>query len=526
LVSDDDPDDRMRLEQGAAWSRRSVLQRAGWMMAAAAWPSVSRGGSRTAPTEQAQPSARTATTSRHPVSDVTARLSTYMSDAGDRPLPDTVLEQAKWHILDTIAAMISGSELPPGRAAIAFARAHAGNTLSTIVGDTALCGPIEAALANGVLAHADETDDSWPSGWHPGCNTVPAALAVGEQFMISGARFVRAVALGYDVGARVLIATRAGLTDTHKATHAVAGVWGATAAASCAAGLTAQQMRWALDYTAQQSSGIGYWYRDSSHIEKGFVFGGMPARNGVTSALLVQLGWNGVDDVMSGRDNYLLATSPQARADLLIDALGERYEIARTNIKRWTVGSPIQAPLDAMEALLTRQPVDPDRVREILVRSPPESVVDNSDPPDINIQHAMAVMMIDKTVTFRSIHDLSRMQDPRVLRLRAMVRLEAPAGGGGAVRLPLLEIALNDGTRLTQDTGPVLGTVDHPMTREQFVGKCRDLMAPVLGEQQCTRLIDRVLDLERIKDVRELRPLLQRTYRAGAPRLSEYPSRR
>ncbi|PYR41000.1 MAG: MmgE/PrpD family protein [Acidobacteria bacterium] len=480
--------------------------------------------------EQAQPSARAATATSHPVSDITARLASYMSEAGERPLPDKVLEQAKWHILDTIAAMISGSELPPGRAAIAFARAYAGSALATIAGDTALSGPIEAALTNGVLAHADETDDSWPNGWHPGCNTVPAALAAGEQFGISGARFVRAVALGYDVGSRVLIATRAGLADTHKATHAVAGVWGAAAAAGCAAGLTAQQMRWVLDYTAQQSSGIASWYRDSSHIEKGFVFGGMPARNGVTSALLVQLGWNGVDDIMSGRDNYLLATSPQARPDLLIDGLGERYEIARTNIKRWTVGSPIQAPLDAMEALLKRQPVDPDRVREMLVRSAPESVVDNSDPPDINIQHAMALMVIDRTVTFRSIHELSRMQDPRVLRLRARVRLEAPAGGGGtgrgAVRLPLLEVTLNDGTRLTQDTGPVLGTVENPMTREQFVAKCRDLMTPVVGESQSTRLIDRVLDLERIKDVRELRPLLQRTYRPGPPRLSEYPSRK
>ena len=466
----------------------------------------------------------------HPISDITARLTAYMSEAGDRALPDKALEQAKWHILDTIAAMISGSELPPGRAAIAFARANAGNALATIVGDTALCGPIDAALANGVLAHADETDDSWPSGWHPGCNTVPAALAAGEQFGIGGARFVRAVALGYDIGSRVLVATRAGLTDTHKATHAVAGVWGATAAASCAAGLTAQQMRWVLDYTAQQSSGIASWYRDSSHIEKGFVFGGMPARNGVTSALLVQLGWNGVDDVMSGRDNYLLATSPQARPDLLIDGLGERYEIARTNIKRWTVGSPIQAPLDAMEALLKRQPVDPDRVREILVRSAPESVVDNSDPPDINIQHAMALMVIDKTVTFRSIHDLSRLQDPRVLRLRAKVRLEAPAGSGrdgrDAVRSPLLEITLDDDTRLTQDTGAVLGTVENPMTREQFVAKCRDLMTPVLGESQSGRLIDRVLDLERIKDIRELRPLLQRTYRPGPPKLSDYPSRK
>lgn len=86
-----------------------MLQRAGWMIAAATWPFARR----VTAAPQAQPSARAATTGSHPVSDITARLSTYMSEAGGRALPDKVLEQAKWHILDTIASMISGSELPP-----------------------------------------------------------------------------------------------------------------------------------------------------------------------------------------------------------------------------------------------------------------------------------------------------------------------------------------------------------------------------------------------------------------------------
>jgi 2-methylcitrate dehydratase PrpD len=500
-------------------SRRSVLQRASWAFAAAALPPVS---------EPAVPGQRQAAPptgiprAGQPVGDVMVRLSTYMSQARDRALPDRVLEQAKWHVLDTVAAMISGSELAPGRAAIKFARAYGGKEVATVVGDTVLCGPIDAALANGVLAHADETDDSWPGGWHPGCNVVPAALAAGEQFGISGAHFLRAVALGYDIGARLLITVRAGLQDSHKATHAVAGGFGAAAAAGCAASLTAPEMRWMLDYAAQQCSGIASWYRDTDHIEKGFVFGGMPARSGVTSALLVHGGWNGVDDVMSGRDNFILANAPQANAALLIEALGERYEVAATNIKRWTVGSPIQAPLDAMEALLKRRPIDPDQVQQILVRSAPGSVVDNSEPSDINIQYAMSLMLMDRTATFRSIHDKPRMQDPTILRLRAKVRLEAPDGRGVGAR-PLLEITLVDGSHLSQDGGPVLGTVENPMTRDQLVAKCHDLMTPVLGAAPSTRLIDRVLELEKTRDIRELRPLLQRTYRAGPPRLSEYP---
>jgi len=514
---------------GSTLTRRGVLQRAGFAMAAAAFPHTSEAAA--PPSQQGEATYKPPAGPDQPIGDVMTRLSTYMSKARDQALPNQALEQAKWHILDTIAAMVSGSELPAGRAATMFARAYGGEKVATIVADTVVCGPFEAALVNGTMAHADETDDSWPGGWHPGAGVVPAALAAGERFGISGSHFVRAVTLGYDVGARMLITIRPGLPNSHKATHAIAGHWGALAAAACAAGLTSQQMRWAMDYTAQQCSGIASWFRDRDHIEKGFVYGGMPARSGVTSAMLVQAGWNGVDDVLSGRDNFLMASVPDGKVqpELLVEKLGERYEIVGTNLKRWTVGSPVQAPLDAMEALLARHPIDPNQVQEVLVRSAPESVVDNSDPPDINIQFAMALMLIDKTATFRSIHDKPRMQDPAILRLRSKVRLESPGGQGGgrggAARLPLLEVTLTDGRKLTQDTGPVLGTIDNRMTQEQLAAKCRELMMPVLGTAQTQRLIDRVLALEQVKDIRELRPLLQRTYRAGPPRLSNYPER-
>src|SRR5713101_8973517 len=51
------------------------------------------------------------------ISPVMEKLSSYMSEAAARALPEDVVEKAKQHVLDTFAAMISGSELPPGRAA-------------------------------------------------------------------------------------------------------------------------------------------------------------------------------------------------------------------------------------------------------------------------------------------------------------------------------------------------------------------------------------------------------------------------
>src|SRR5258708_3569555 len=75
------------------------------------------------------------------VSLIMQQLSTYMSAASTRALPDEVIEKAKQHILDTFAAMISGSSLPPGRAALEFARAYGGKEIATGVASHTLYPP-------------------------------------------------------------------------------------------------------------------------------------------------------------------------------------------------------------------------------------------------------------------------------------------------------------------------------------------------------------------------------------------------
>src|SRR5262249_4557996 len=104
------------------------------------------------------------------VGPVMMRLSTYMSEAGRRALTEPVARETKFHSLDTLAAMVSGSELPPGEQALRFARAYGGTSVATVVASDLLLGPIEAALVNGTLAQADETDDNYSAGGaHPGC---------------------------------------------------------------------------------------------------------------------------------------------------------------------------------------------------------------------------------------------------------------------------------------------------------------------------------------------------------------------
>ena len=477
-------------------TRRNWLQQAAWISAAAALPQIAF-----AAAEDASPA----------VSPVMEKLSAYMAEARNRALPENVARETAHHILDTIAAMVSGSELLPGRMAIDFARSYGGEKTATVVASKILCGPIEAALANGQLAHSDETDDDFTTGGaHPGCAVVPAALATGEQFGISGTHFVRAVALGYDVAMRAMKTVGPGMKETHP----LVGTMGATAAAGCAASLSAQQMRWLFDYAAQQAgAGIGSWRRDTEHIEKAFVFGGMGARNGVNSALVVHSGWTGANDVLSGSNNFVESYNPKADPAGMIDQLGELYGVVQTTIKKWTTGGPIQAPLDALENIRKRQPFEADQVKQVVVRAATSAAytVNNRDMPDICLQHLVAVMLVDKTVSFKAAHDKARMQDPVVLRERAKVQLvpDAELEKLIPVRVAIVEVTLNDGKVLSERVEHVRGTPENPMNREEVVAKARELMTPVLGAATCSTLIERILGLDGVKDVRDLRPLLQ-----------------
>jgi 2-methylcitrate dehydratase PrpD len=420
-------------------------------------------------------------------------------------------------ILDTLAAAISGSELPPGKFAINFARTYGGERIASVAGSNVVCGPIEAALANGMLAHSDETDDTHPpSQSHPGCSVVPSALAVGEKWSIDGQRFLRAVALGYDVGPRftATLGKLQYMVDSHRSTHALSGTFGSAAAAASAASLNAQQMRWVLSYTAQLASGLASWQRDTEHVEKAFDFGGMPAKNGVTAVLLVEAGGTAVDDVLSGADNFFTAFVPKNDPSMLVDKLGERYEITRTNIKKWTVGAPIQAPLDALEILIKKHNVDPEQVRKIVVRVATDeaTIVNNREIPDICLQHLMAVMLVDRTVTFKSAHDKARMTDATILKHRAKVQLVGDEALEKFLprRAGIVEITTNDGKTVIERVDDVRGTAENPMSRDEVIAKARDLIAPVLGVQTFDKLVARVFDLERLRSVRELRPLIQK----------------
>src|SRR5258706_4573302 len=139
------------------------------------------------------------------ISPITSALADYVAQTLDRELPVAVVARTKLHVLDTIAAMVSGSRLKPGAFAARYVESVGGKPQATVIGSRIVTSAVNAAFANGMAAHADETDDSHPAGpFHPGCGSVAAALATAELMGRTCNDVLRAVAVGYDVGTRLI----------------------------------------------------------------------------------------------------------------------------------------------------------------------------------------------------------------------------------------------------------------------------------------------------------------------------------
>ena len=455
------------------------------------------------------------------VSPLMRQFAGYIAKAAGKALPATVVEATKHHVLDTLAAMVSGSKLPPGRMAISYAGTMGGSEEACVVGSTLVTNAVNAALANAMLAHADETDDSHAASFaHPGCAVVAAALAMAERGRRGGIALLRAVALGYDVSARMNLALHPiDFRRVGHLTHCFGPTFGAAAASAALAGFNARQVRHLLSYAAQQAGGLSTYMRDQDHIEKAWDFGGMAARNGVAAATMVAAGCTAVEDVFAGERNFFVAFDESRRIgkqpspEILLRDLGRTYEITNTNIKRWSVASTIQAPLDSLLELIRSGNVSADDVEKLVVRvsTTGANTTSDRDMPNICMQHMCAVMLLDGMVTFASAHDELRMRDPAVLALRERIELrgDEELQKLRPERQGIVELALKDGRQLRHHTRAVRGTAQNPMARTEIDEKCFHLMAPILGHKRARKLCDAVWILETISDARKLRSLLQ-----------------
>ena len=182
------------------------------------------------------------------------------------------------------------------------------------------------------------------------------------------------------------------------------------------------------------------------------------------------------------------------------------------SIKKWCVGSPIQAALDATVALLD-QGLDVADIEKIDLIMPDDRlpIVDNRDMPDVCLQHMVAVTLLDGGASFVTSHDNARMCDPAVLDLREKMTvissheltIAQPA------RQAILEIGTKSGVAFRHHTKVVYGTPGNPMSPEDVQAKALELISPVLGSKLSNALADAVWNLEKIKDINALAAIVK-----------------
>jgi 2-methylcitrate dehydratase PrpD len=426
-------------------------------------------------------------------------LAEYMLAARQVALPVEVIQKGKSHILDTFAAIVSGSTLKAGKLGLQHARAQGGQEECAVLGSNFRTTPINAAFANGMSAHADETDDS-NSQLHPGCAMVPAALAVAESQNRNGEAFLRAVILAYDIGFRFHVAFEPRSTS-------FGATYGASAAAGTLAELNHLQLCYLISYAAQQASGSRAWVGDDDHIEKAFDYAAMPARNGVTAALLVQSGFTGNRDVLEGDQNIIKTYAPCDPSKLLSD-LGRKFTITGCLVKKYPVGSPMMETVDATLAMLSKQPIRPQDVEKVVVRIPASGArtVNNRKMPDVNVQYMVSNILLDGKLTFESAHDYHRLQDPRLQEMKQRVDLilDEELERTGARFQGLVEVTLKDGKTLREHVSNCRGRPENPMSPEEVEKKAAWLLEPVLGKKNSDQIIDAMRRIETLASVRDL----------------------
>jgi 2-methylcitrate dehydratase PrpD len=138
-------------------------------------------------------------------------------------------------------------------------------------------------------------------------------------------------------------------------------------------------------------------------------------------------------------------------------------------------------------------------------------IVDDRDMPDVCLQHLLALMLLDGTIGFAAAHDRARMTDPAIVDLRKRI-FTSPSKELTDAKPPrqaIIEIVTTGGQTLRHHTRAVLGTPENPMTWQAVADKASDLMVPILGSSTTHALIAAVADIDRLTDVRALRPLLQ-----------------
>ncbi len=451
---------------------------------------------------------------------LTETLATFIVETGFDDIPPEVVERAKHHILDGIGVMLAGSTHPISRRVMNHVRSLGGTPQASVVGGGFKPSAPQAALVNGTMGHVlDFDDDSDTMVSHPTVTILPAVMALGEN-RSSGRQLLAAYIVGLEICAR--IAALPGFLPGHyeKGWHSTAtlGVLDAMAGSAKILDLDARQIRSAFGIAASEAGGL----RSNFGTMTKPLHAGSAAAKGVNCALLARAGITANASILECPNGFYdlygnLATIDESAA---IAGLGKDFDIVTPgmNIKKYPCCYYTHAAIDALFFLVDKYRLSPDDVRQIRcgISSIAFDVLKYDTPGNgiearFSMHYCMARALLHHRVRIEDFQD-KKICDEKARKWMNIVdvavepSMDKPGRSLGA----RLYVTTADGQTYTHEIIKALGGCENPLPWEAVVSKFKTCASQVLGENQTTKVVSDIEQLEKIESIGEILGMLSK----------------
>ena len=431
-------------------------------------------------------------------------------------LPPEVVRKAKLLLLDQLGCQLAFATLPWGKAALSYTTAKRGAGRSTIAYYGTRTNAEDAAFCNGVFGHGFEMDDvEMQTTSHPAVCVVPAMLAVGDEQASTGREVLTAMVSGYETFLRFAHAADA---MRHRFFHctAVAGAFGAAAAAGQLLGFDELTMRDALAIATTQASGNTEYSCSGGTVKR--TLGALGAYAGVRSALLAQAGITGSSEALEGRKSFVKGICEgEPDWEWLTLPFAERFLTLDVGVKPYCCCAAQHTVIDAAELIRARG-IDPAAIESVTILQLPREVgnVGQIVHPEDVIQaqfcgrFACAMRLVKGGNGYYD-YTMENIADPAITALIDKIGYAADderaglADGDGPARVT---VRMADGTAYEETVSFAKGTKQNPLTEDELVAKFRDLTSRALTPERADRVIEMVMNLEAEESITRLTSLL------------------
>lgn len=450
---------------------------------------------------------------------ISAALARFVSELRTEDIPASVLERAKYLILDAIG--------------IAWASTHfefAHRTLSAVtelsmgMGDTPVIGlphrlqHRDAMLMNGVLIHGLDYDDTHAPGViHATASCFPSALGVACLADLNGQELLTAYVAGIETATRLGAVAKGGF---HQIGFHPTGLVGAFACALIAGrllGLSPQQLTMAQGIALSVGSGSLEFLQDGAWTKR--MHPGWAAVAGLTSATLARHGFVGPRQAYEGRfglfNSHLGQYVDEADLSLATAGLGSTWELPAVSIKPLPACHFTHACADAAAILRDKHGLKPSDIKSVRALVPKEVVKtvcepvatkqspQNSYDAQFSVPYTVATALVHGGFGLRHLEDTA-LSDAQVLALARKVQYEIdPASPFPKYYSGEIIVTTNDGRQLRHREHVNRGGSDRPLSGGDIEKKFIDNVTLAASGERARRLLDTVLTLDRARSARE-----------------------